>query len=157
MTLPGAPPHLVLAVGERARGLAEDLCGGSDRCFVLADPDEAGAVLDAELARLPTGWRVLAVGADRDVRVVRAAALARGALDEEVEGVALDVDEDPEPGPGGRPRSASTAALPPPVRRRRRRRGRAATAPGARPRSWSPRSPLADPRCLPGRATGVLI
>ncbi len=95
MTLPGAPPHLVLAVGERARGLAEDLCGGSDRCFVLADPDEAGAVLDAELARLPTGWRVLAVGADRDVRVVRAAALARGALDEEVTALALDVDEDP--------------------------------------------------------------
>jgi dimethylamine monooxygenase subunit C len=76
-------PHLVLAVGDAA-GLAEQLCRTGDRFRVLADADDAGSVLDAELARLPTGWRIRVVGTGREVAIVRAAALARGALDEEV-------------------------------------------------------------------------
>jgi len=81
---PGRAPVLVLAVGEAAEAVAADRCGPGDRYRVLGDADDAGAVLDAELPRLHTGWRVLAVGSGRDVRAVRAAALARGALDEEV-------------------------------------------------------------------------
>jgi dimethylamine monooxygenase subunit C len=77
------PPHLVIAVGD-ATGLAERSCRPGDRFRALADAADAGALLDAELARLSTGWRVLAVGTERDVGLVRAAALARGALDEEI-------------------------------------------------------------------------
>ena len=48
MTFPGAAPHLVLAVGDRARAVAADLCGDADRYRALPDPDEAGTVLDVE-------------------------------------------------------------------------------------------------------------
>jgi hypothetical protein len=88
--MPGPAPHLVLAVGAPAQALAGDLCRAGDRLRTLADADDAGAVLDAELARLPTGWRVLAIGIERDARTVRAAALARGALAEEITVLALD-------------------------------------------------------------------
>jgi dimethylamine monooxygenase subunit C len=91
----GRAPLLVLAVGEAADAVAAaDHCQVGDRRRVLGDAEEAGAVLDAELPHLPTGWRVLAVGSPRDVRVVRAAALARGALDEEVTVRAPDADDD---------------------------------------------------------------
>jgi ribosomal protein S27AE len=90
---PGCAPHLVLAVGEAADAVAARRRRDGDRHRVLRDADEAGAVLDAELPRLTTGWRVLAVGTGRDVRAVRAAALARGALCEEVTVWALDPDD----------------------------------------------------------------
>ena len=90
---PGSAPRLVLAVGEAACALATRRCRDGDRYRVLGDAHDAGAVLDAELARLTTGWRLLAVGSGRDVRAVRAAALARGALDEEVVVCALDAGD----------------------------------------------------------------
>jgi predicted RNA-binding Zn-ribbon protein involved in translation (DUF1610 family) len=101
---PGGPPVLVLAVGAGtgavagADAVAAGLRRAADRLRVLGDADDAGAVLDAELPRLTTGWRVLAVGTGRDVRAVRAAALARGALDEEVMTWALDGGTDAGPG-----------------------------------------------------------
>ena len=45
---------------------------------------QAEAVLDEELAHLTTGWRLRIVGPEREVLLIRAAALARGALDEEI-------------------------------------------------------------------------
>jgi hypothetical protein len=76
----GHPPRLVVAVGEAAGVVV----GDRDRLRVLPNADAAGAVLDEELPRLTTGWRVLAVGSGPEVRAVRAAALARGAVGEEV-------------------------------------------------------------------------
>ncbi len=90
MPEPGRPPRLVLAVGAPADARAADRRRDGDRRRRLDDAQEAGAVLDAELPRLATGWRVLVVGTGRDVATVRAAALARGALDEEVEGCVLE-------------------------------------------------------------------
>ncbi|MCD2194808.1 hypothetical protein LQ327_15660 [Actinomycetospora endophytica] len=90
MTTPGPAPHLVLAVGTRARTVAEELRRDSDRYRALDAADDAGPVLDEELARLSTGWRVLAVGLERDVLIVARAALARGALDEEITVLAVD-------------------------------------------------------------------
>ena len=91
---PGGPPVLALAVGAGAEALAASTGPhrAVDRLRVLGDADDAGAVLDVELPRLTTGWRVLAVGTGRDVRAVRAAALARGALDEEVTTWAVGAD-----------------------------------------------------------------
>jgi dimethylamine monooxygenase subunit C len=103
-TTPGPAPHLVLAVGARARAVAQDLCRDGDRYRTLAVADDAGPVLDEEFARLPTGWQVLAVGIERDVSSVRAAALARGALDEEVTVLALDVGDDRDDPDACRPR-----------------------------------------------------
>ena len=91
---PGPAPLLVLAVGTAAADVAARWCGHVDRLRVLGDAADAGAVLDAELPRLTAGWRVLAVGSGRDVRTVRAAALARGALDGEVVAYALDAGDD---------------------------------------------------------------
>ncbi|MDL5158301.1 dimethylamine monooxygenase subunit DmmA family protein [Actinomycetospora termitidis] len=71
-------PHLVLAVDG-----AEVRPGPHERVRELS-PDEAGAVLDDELPRLTTGWRLRIVGTPRAGLLVRAAALARGALDEEI-------------------------------------------------------------------------
>jgi dimethylamine monooxygenase subunit C len=95
---PGPAPLLVLAVGDAAGALAAGRCPDGDRRRVLGVADDAGAVLDAELPLLTTGWRVLAVGIGRDVRTVRAAALARGALDEEVTVWLLDSDTDTDMG-----------------------------------------------------------
>ncbi|WP_018332147.1 dimethylamine monooxygenase subunit DmmA family protein [Actinomycetospora chiangmaiensis] len=44
------------------------------------DPDDVGPTL----ARLTTGWRLRIVGPEREVLLLRAAALAHGALDEEI-------------------------------------------------------------------------
>jgi predicted RNA-binding Zn-ribbon protein involved in translation (DUF1610 family) len=84
----------VLAVGAAADPVAAGSCRPGDRYRLLGDADDAGAVLDAELPRLSTGWRVLAVGSAPDARAVRAAALARGALDEEVVVWALDAGDE---------------------------------------------------------------
>lgn len=54
-------------------------------------PPDNAATVAGELARLTTGWRVLAVGRERDVLAVRAAALAAGALDAEITLVPTDV------------------------------------------------------------------
>jgi tRNA(Ile2) C34 agmatinyltransferase TiaS len=80
----------VLAVGPGAATAAATGSGDGDRVHVLRDATEAPAVLDAELARLTTGWRIVAVGTTPDAAAVRAAALARGALSEEVTVRALD-------------------------------------------------------------------
>jgi predicted RNA-binding Zn-ribbon protein involved in translation (DUF1610 family) len=98
---PGDPPVLVLAVGAGAEVVAATgPHRPGDRHRVLGHADDAGAVLDAELPRLTTGWRVLTVGTGRDVRAVRADALARGALDEEITTWALDAG--PDTGPDSR-------------------------------------------------------
>lgn len=80
-------PHLVVVTGDgagAATALLRDRPAGHDRW--CATPD---AVAPA-LSELVTGWRVLAVGPERDVAAVRSAALAAGALDEEVVLVATD-------------------------------------------------------------------
>jgi dimethylamine monooxygenase subunit C len=71
-------PHLVVG--------ATDLARPHDRVL------PPGADLATELSRLVTGWRVLAVGPERDVQAVRAVALATGALDEEIVLVPTDLD-----------------------------------------------------------------
>ncbi|HEY2192373.1 MAG TPA: dimethylamine monooxygenase subunit DmmA family protein [Actinomycetospora sp.] len=83
----GHARRLVVVVGHVADA---DRYRDGDRLCVLRDAADAGALLDAELPRLGTGWRVLAVGTGPDVRAVRAAALARGALAEEVSVRVLD-------------------------------------------------------------------
>ncbi|NMO89352.1 hypothetical protein [Actinomycetospora sp. TBRC 11914] len=80
----GPPPRLVLAVGERAGAAAAERCAARDRVRVVVSADDAATVLDAELPRLTTGWRIVGVGTTADAAAVRAAALARGALGEEV-------------------------------------------------------------------------
>lgn len=82
-------PHLVVAVGADAAETARGLMRDRDRRL----PD--GTDVPAALSRLVTGWRVLAVGPEREVQAVRAAALASGALDDEIVLVPTDAG-DPE-------------------------------------------------------------
>lgn len=87
----GPAPRVVVSIGDAD---AAPLLRPGDRHRHLDTAGEAGAALDAELAAVRTGWRVLAVGTERDAQRVRAAALARGALDAEITVVAVDVPVD---------------------------------------------------------------
>ncbi|GAA1379226.1 hypothetical protein GCM10009613_01580 [Pseudonocardia kongjuensis] len=114
-----AAPHLVVAVGT---AVPPPLRAG-DRLRVLGAAADAGGLLDAELPTMVTGWRILVTGTESEVQQVRAAALARGALDSELDLRPTDVDTDPH---GARPRAihcghchlrfAATAAIGGPVR-----------------------------------------
>ncbi|MEJ8281671.1 dimethylamine monooxygenase subunit DmmA family protein [Pseudonocardia spirodelae] len=76
----GRAPHLVVVA---APAPVPPLRAG-DRCARLAAGADPGALLDRELARLVTGWRILVVGTEARAQEVRAAALARGARDDEL-------------------------------------------------------------------------
>lgn len=83
-------PHLVITVGAARR---PPLHAG-DRLRVIEDAADAEALLDAELPTMVTGWRILVTGTESEVLEVRSAALARGALDSELDLRPTDVDDD---------------------------------------------------------------
>ncbi|GAA4973982.1 dimethylamine monooxygenase subunit DmmA family protein [Pseudonocardia tropica] len=73
-------PHLVVVAGSvPVPGLRP-----TDRLVRLPAGGDAATLLDRELATLPTGTRILVTGPETVVQSVRAAALHRGALDEEL-------------------------------------------------------------------------
>lgn len=83
-------PHLVIAVGT-----APPPPRAGDRLRVVEAAADADGVLDAELPTMVTGWRILVAGTESDVQRVRSAALARGALDSELDLRPTDVDDGP--------------------------------------------------------------
>ncbi|WP_226362316.1 dimethylamine monooxygenase subunit DmmA family protein [Pseudonocardia sp. ICBG1142] len=83
----GGSPHLVVVCGSAP---APDL-GPADRLVRLPAGADAATLLDRELATLVTGTRILVTGPEALVQAVRAAALHRGALDEELVLVPTDV------------------------------------------------------------------
>ncbi len=87
-------PHLVVSVGDDAARVARDLLRDGDRHRPVSGATDLADVVDAELSTVVTGWRVLAIGPERDVQAVRAAALARGALDAEIVLVPTDAASD---------------------------------------------------------------
>ncbi|BBG02487.1 hypothetical protein PSA01_39610 [Pseudonocardia saturnea] len=85
-------PHLVIAVGAAEPPAPRP----GDRLRTIRCGADADELLDAELATMVTGWRILVTGTESDVQQVRSAALARGALDSELELRPTDVDAGPE-------------------------------------------------------------
>ncbi|MBN9733612.1 MULTISPECIES: dimethylamine monooxygenase subunit DmmA family protein [unclassified Pseudonocardia] len=83
----GPAPHLVVTVG----GAAAPEVRPQDRLVEIAPGAATGDRLGIELAGVTTGWRILVTGPELEVQEVRSAALARGALDEELLLVPTDV------------------------------------------------------------------
>ncbi|MBN9792799.1 hypothetical protein DMP17_30045 [Pseudonocardia sp. TMWB2A] len=83
----GDAPHLVVVAGSAPDpGLGPD-----DRLVRLPTGGDTESLLDRELATPVTGTRILVTGPESVVQAVRAAALHRGALDEELVLVPTDV------------------------------------------------------------------
>ncbi|MER5671810.1 dimethylamine monooxygenase subunit DmmA family protein [Pseudonocardia alni] len=83
----GDAPHLVVVAGSAP----DPGLGPADRLVRLPTGGDAASLLDRELATLVTGTRILVTGPETVVQAVRAAALHRGALDEELVLVPTDV------------------------------------------------------------------